>query len=210
MQGCVPGGGIVMSGDLTRAPHARAPVPNSQEDSTARDIRPGMGEQKLPDQDGAKTLLQVPRNYFAPDTMGPASQDVAQFLHFREAAHNMGEYSVKFDLLRLKAKGLLRNLGAFPDAFAAAPCPQNASSSKCDESPILATTHGTSAMLEIAQQLRRFLARMAPLGKKMPTSLIAESRTYRPPRGWGTVNRVYRTVNQGNSQRRSPFGLRTR
>ena len=91
---------------------ATAPAPYVY--STARGVRLAFGKQKLMEQDGANSLLQVPQN-FASD-----ARDSVQFSHFREIAWTTEGSSVEFNLLRRAAEGSWRNRGAFPDDFAAA------------------------------------------------------------------------------------------
>ena len=81
-------------------PSKRAPGRVSQMDSTAQDACVAAGKWELLLQEGAETWVRGPQNYFAPDAMDPACLEVALILHVRETARSIGEYLVKFDLLR--------------------------------------------------------------------------------------------------------------
>ena len=122
-------------------------------DVTARDTRKVIGKRKLREPGCVGTLLQSLQEYPAPGTMDAVYRGAAQFSFFRISARAVGEYFVKFDSMRPG--------GAFPDAFAAALCSQNANPPYHEESPILASAHGKLATAESAQQARRLLG---PIG----------------------------------------------
>ena len=56
--------------------------------------------------------------------------------------------------------------GAFPGAFAAAPCPQNALLSRSDKYLALASGRGNLGIVEAASQMLRFLGPMDGGGRR--------------------------------------------
>ena len=67
--------------------------------------------------DAAAGVLQVLRNYFAPDALGVVNQDVGRSVHFDCTTRMMGENLVKFDSPRRKGESRTQMDGASPDTF---------------------------------------------------------------------------------------------
>ena len=78
----------------------RAPALVLRVESTARDVSTATGNHMLPVPDGAGILLTAVWEYFAPDAVGAAYQDVVKFSHSRDPAPTMGGHLVEFDLRR--------------------------------------------------------------------------------------------------------------
>lgn len=133
---------------------------------TAQDACIAIGNQKVLGKNGVDTLLSVLRNYFAPDVMGAARQDVSKFSHFRKTAQNAGENFAKFGLLPRKAEGRAKHGGGVPDAFASVLCLQNANLPCQEKSLVLASTHGNWATTDIARQMRRRSGPQGTSGKQ--------------------------------------------
>ena len=82
----------------------RASAPVLRMEPTARDVCMTFGSDHLMEPDAAATVVQMLHDYFAPDALDVVYQDVVSSLHFEGPAQSMGEYLVKFDLLRRKAE----------------------------------------------------------------------------------------------------------
>ena len=49
-------------------------------------------------------MMQLLRDYFAPEDLGSVYKEAVRFLQFKRATRTMDEYLSKFDLLRRKAE----------------------------------------------------------------------------------------------------------
>ena len=93
-----------------------------QVESNARDVCMLLGNNKPLGPDGAGMSVMVLRDYLAPDATDGVYQDVMGFLHFQRTTQTVGEYWVKFHLLRRKADGHTQPGGTYCVAFVAVLC----------------------------------------------------------------------------------------
>ena len=66
---------------------------------------------------GADGILNIPREYFAPDASVHVSHQVAKFLQCKRTDQTMERCSLELDILRRKAEARVQMGAAFPDAF---------------------------------------------------------------------------------------------
>ena len=81
------------------------------------------------DGEGAESILDFLRDYFAPDASDHVHRQVAEFLQYKRAEQTLEGYSLELDVLRCKAEERVRMGAALPDPFVPAICMQNASPS---------------------------------------------------------------------------------
>ena len=148
----------------------RSPVPALQRDVTTRNVCTATSNRKLLDPNGAGTYLRGLQGYFAPDALDAVRQGRGQLSHSRSPNEAIGGYVAEFDLHRRKpGRGGVQHGGAYPDAFGAALCSQNANPPNCEEPSVLASTPSVAAMVGDAQQVRRlFWLFGAPAEKDVP------------------------------------------
>ena len=115
--------------------HKRAPALVFQAESTARNVCTAIGKDKLLQPDWTGII-------FSPDALDAAYQDAVKLSHVEKTTRTMDEFLAKFDLHRRKARGRTRPGGTFPEPLVAALCLKNASLSRHETSPVLASTRG--------------------------------------------------------------------
>ena len=64
----------------------------------------GKGNQQRLYPDGVAKIRKVLRDYFAPNAAGSFYREVGRVLRLKRTAQTMGDYLVRFDLLRRKAE----------------------------------------------------------------------------------------------------------
>ena len=115
---------------------------------------------QISESDGVMKIMQVLRDYCAPDAIGPINQDVARFLHFKRTALRLGKQLARLDLSPRKAESRTQISGSTPRTFVSIPCMQNASLSQSDKSLVLASAQGNLGMAAAARKMRRLFGRV--------------------------------------------------
>ena len=72
--------------------------------SVAREVCLSAGGNRPIRYDGAMCMLEILRNYFAPEVAGLTYQDLVRFTYFRRTGQSIGEYIAEYDSLRRKAE----------------------------------------------------------------------------------------------------------
>ena len=72
----------------------------------------------LDNQEGVARILEVLRNYFAPEAADAIYRQVMRFTQYRRAEQPADEFIVEFDLLRRKAESKMGMGTGFPEQFA--------------------------------------------------------------------------------------------
>ena len=85
--------------------------------SRPRRVRLAEGGDILDRGDGASKILNILRNYFAPDAADAVRRQVVRFVRFRRTDQPIDEYAVDFGLFRRKAEPAMETGAGAPDQF---------------------------------------------------------------------------------------------
>ena len=129
--------------------------------------------------------MRGPQHFLAPDAMDPACLDVAQFLHFRETAQSIGEYLVKFDVLRWKSGRTYAARGR----VSGRPCDRVVSTGRKLGSRRRPRQFGD--VRDCVAYSRRFFGLLGGSREKDAFLVSVGDRTYHFFRSWATTNRAW-------------------
>ena len=157
----------------------RASAPVLQMESTARDVRMAMGNDKLAAPETVGRVIHAPHDYFKPDATDAVYHDVVKLLDFGQTTQSTADNSAKFDLLRRRAEARTHLGGPESAAFASVLRLQNASLCRAGKSPSLASVRGSLEIIEVAQLGRRKFGQMGDSGRQ-DAPYVAEDNNAKP------------------------------
>ena len=86
-------------------------------DEDPRQVRLAEGGDVLGRHDGAARIVEILRDYCAPEAAGAIRPQVMRFTHYGRADQSIGEYTVEYDLLRRKAESKMGMGAGLPERF---------------------------------------------------------------------------------------------
>ena len=85
-----------------------------------------IGKDPIGSDDGARQILRIPRERFAPGAIGASYQDVVEFMKSRQTDQTMGAYLMEFGVLRGKAGARMAMGSGIPDESVSILCMRHA------------------------------------------------------------------------------------
>ena len=118
-------------------------------------------------------VLQVLKQYFAPDASDHVYQDVWKFLHHKRTDQTMERFLLEFDLLRTKAERKIQKGFQFPDSCISALCMGNAMLTPNQKTLVMAAVQGSlDSYPPLAKQMRQILQ---PVGGTQKEDILINS-----------------------------------
>ena len=124
-------------------------------DTIANQVCSHAGGDALISGDSADSILNISREYCAPDASDHVNQQIAKLLQFKNTEPTMDMFLVEFDIPRRTAESRVPVGTALLDALVPVLRMQNALSSRTEKSLLLASGQGTLSFPAVAKQLRR-------------------------------------------------------
>ena len=113
------------------------------------------GSDILDHSDGVAEILNILRNYFAPEAVGAIHQQLMRFMRFRRTDQSVDENIAEYDLLRQKAEPEMEMGAGFPEQFASKLNMDNAALSRHEKSLVMASCHESLRPEDASANMRR-------------------------------------------------------
>ena len=120
-----------------------------------RQVCPADGGDVLGRSDGVTKILEILRNYLAPEAADAIRQQVMRYMRFRQTDQPVGEFPMEDDLARGQAEAKGEMGAGSPDHFASIFRVDNAALPRHEKSLVVATCHKSLRIEGASANLRR-------------------------------------------------------
>ena len=111
----------------------------------------------LDSSDGVSKILDILRNYFAPEAVDAIHQRVMRFMRFRRTDQSIDEYIAKFDLLSRKAESKMEMGAGSPEQFVSILRMGDAALSRHEKTLVMASCRKSLRFKDASANMRRLL-----------------------------------------------------
>ena len=134
--------------------------------SAPRQVCLAAGGHFLDNQHGVARILDILRNYFAPDAADAIHQKVVRFTHFRRAEQSIDTCTAEFDLLRRTAASKLNMGPGFAEQFIPILRMKNAGLPRQAKSLLMASRPKSLMFDKVEADMRRFFGSRGSGGRQ--------------------------------------------
>ena len=124
--------------------------------SVPREVRLFTGDAHVADQRGVARILGFLRIHFASEAVDATQYKVILFSQYRRTDQSSGESVAEFFLLRRKAESKTEMDNGFPEQVATKLRMHSAAPSRCEQTPVIASSRRSLGFMGVAANLRRF------------------------------------------------------